>query len=135
MQRWKKMAAPNVLIFHSCGICLLFHTIFVFFCVQFWAFLLSFAWFWAFFGHILCANFSDSKFCGCYFVSVFHLWAEGIEKGLARTLIRIAMEMILTEIVTCLLWCVARPLNYLHTFKYRFLRSLRLQFLSSNSSF
>ena len=30
---------------------------------------MNFARFWAFFAHILCANFSDSKFCVCYFVS------------------------------------------------------------------
>ena len=33
----------------------------------------NFARFWAFFAHILCANFSDWKFCVCYFVSFFHL--------------------------------------------------------------
>ena len=34
----------------------------------------NFARFWALFAHILCANFSDLKFCVCYFVSFFHLW-------------------------------------------------------------
>ena len=34
----------------------------------------NFAGFWAFFAHILCAHFSDSKFSVCYFVSFFHLW-------------------------------------------------------------
>ena len=29
--------------------------------------------FWVFFAHILCVNFSGSKFCQCYFVSFFHL--------------------------------------------------------------
>ena len=31
------------------------------------------AGFWAFFEHILCAKFSDSKFCVCYLLSFFHL--------------------------------------------------------------
>ena len=33
----------------------------------------NFARFWTFFAYILCANFSDSKFCVCYFVSFFHI--------------------------------------------------------------
>ena len=40
--------------------------------MQFWAFLLILHDF----GHILCANFSDSKFCVRYFVSFFHLWQD-----------------------------------------------------------
>ena len=36
----------------------------------------NFAQFWAFFAHILCANFSVLKFCICYFVSFFHLWSQ-----------------------------------------------------------
>ena len=36
----------------------------------------NFAQFWAFFGHIFCANLSDSKFWVCYFVSFFHLWCK-----------------------------------------------------------
>ena len=33
----------------------------------------NFARVWTFFAHILCANFSDSKFFVCYFLSFFHL--------------------------------------------------------------
>ena len=51
----------------------------------FWPFLCiffaNFAQYWAFFAHILCSNFLDSKFCVCYFVSFFHLWLEGREVG------------------------------------------------------
>ena len=36
----------------------------------------NFAWFWAFFAHILCANFSVLKFCVRYFVNFFHLWSN-----------------------------------------------------------
>ena len=75
-QRWKKkMAAadaPHVLIFHSCAIfcfCFhMFHSSCLPFFVQFWAFLLIlhdfelFCTILSFFAHILCNNFSDSKF-------------------------------------------------------------------------
>ena len=42
--------------------------------VQFLAFLQIFTWFWTFFAHILCAKFSGSKICKCYFLSFFPLW-------------------------------------------------------------
>ena len=75
-QRWKKSVAAvalSVLIFHSCANFCFLHTLFkmfYIFCVQFLAFLLLFAWFFA---HILRANLSGSKYCLCYFVSFFHL--------------------------------------------------------------
>ena len=81
--------APRVLIFHSCAIFCLFFTHFI---KGFWPFLCNFGHFlliftilgifanftqlWAFIAHILCAKFSQSKFCVCYFVSFFHLYPE-----------------------------------------------------------
>ena len=74
-------APPRVLIFHSCANFCFFHgfslKVFGLFCAMFGIFA-SFAQFLAFFAHILCANFSDSKFCVCYFVSFFHLWCSSM---------------------------------------------------------
>ena len=50
-----------------------YFTRFLPFFVNFLAFLLTFEQFWAFFGHILCANFIRIKVLECYFVSFFHL--------------------------------------------------------------
>ena len=68
-QRWKNTDTADVLIFHSCAFFSFLHAFkFVcFFCAIFGIF----AQFRAFFAHILCANFSDSKFCQCYLVSFF----------------------------------------------------------------
>ena len=52
---------------------LFFSQFFLLLLLKFLQFLLIFAQFWAFFAHILCANFSDSTVCLCYFVSFFHL--------------------------------------------------------------
>ena len=46
--------------------------VFCFFVCNF-GYFCKFSRIWAFFAHILCPNFSDSKFCVWYFVSFFHL--------------------------------------------------------------
>ena len=73
------MAAQCVLIFHSCAIFSFFSRVllkvFGLFCAILDIFA-NFVQFWAFFVHILRANFSESKFCVCYFVSFFHLWSQ-----------------------------------------------------------
>ena len=77
MEKGAAAHAPRVLIFHSCAnFCCFFSRVllqvFGLFC-EILAIFANFAWFWAFFAHILCANFSVSKLCVCYFVSFFYL--------------------------------------------------------------
>ena len=70
-------SAPRLLIFCSCANFCFFHTlnyqVFGLYCTILGIFA-NFARFWPLFAHILCASFSDLKFCVCYFVSFFHLW-------------------------------------------------------------
>ena len=73
--------APRVIIFQSCANFCSYSGVlskgFGLFCAILGIFA-NFARFWAFFAHILCANFSDSKFCVGYFVSFFHLCLTSI---------------------------------------------------------
>ena len=46
---------------------------FTWFLLKVFALLVHFLPFWFIFCTFVCANFSDSKFCQCYFVSFFHL--------------------------------------------------------------
>ena len=71
-------AAQRVLIFHGCAnFYFVLLKVFGFFCALLGIFA-NFARFLALFAHLLCANFSDSKFCGCYFVGFFHLCNGGM---------------------------------------------------------
>ena len=54
-----------------------FHAVLKVFCL-FCAIFGIFARFWSFLSHILCANFSGSKVCQCYFVGFFHLWKQSL---------------------------------------------------------
>ena len=62
-------AVVGVLIF---GFSSNFLIVFPFLCAIFVIFLI-FARFWAFFAHFVCANFSRSKFCQCYFFFAFSI--------------------------------------------------------------
>ena len=49
---------------------------FTWFLLKVFALLVHFLPFWFIFCTFVCANFSDSKFCQCYFVSFSHLWGQ-----------------------------------------------------------